>query len=360
MKKPEWAGLHRSDSQGLLTPFLAAASALYRAGLALRPSVTPRRLSGFVLSVGNLAAGGTGKTPAVVMLARWALRQGYRTAVLTRGYGGTYRNPVLEVSSGSGLCSDAGSAGDEPCLLAESLPGVPVIAGRKRYSAGLYAENKFGSGFFILDDGFQHRALARDMDLVLMDAVHPWGNGHLLPRGPLREPLENLERADAVVLTRAGSGDNAEAVRYVLRSMGMSVPVFLADHVPSCVVDHLGVEHPVHCLDGIKVAAFAGIGNPASFNRTLEKLGAEVVNFSSFPDHHIFTAQELDRLERGRRDSGAEWLVTTEKDWIRIRTGPRPYPGTIRSLRIAFSLLQGSEGLLTTISERVEARGFHR
>lgn len=309
------------------------------------------------MSVGNIVAGGTGKTPAVVMLARWAVEHGYRTAVLSRGYRGSYRRRVLEVSAGGGLLPGAESAGDEPCLLAESLPGVPVVVAKERYAAGIHAARRFGTGFFILDDGFQHRALARDMDLVLMDAAHPWGNGRLLPRGPLREPVKNLERADAIVLTRAGSGEDGAAVRNALRALGVPVPVFLADHVPAAVVDDNGIELPVSGLKGLRVAAFAGIGDPASFRRGLERLGAEVVHFDAFPDHHAFSPQELDRLERLRRETGARWLMTTEKDWTRITTARQPYPVSLRFLRISFSLLPGSEHLLTMILERVEAGG---
>jgi tetraacyldisaccharide 4'-kinase len=351
LKEPDWAELHRKDYQGLWTPFLAAASAAYRLGLALRPPVRSSRLPGFVLSVGNIVAGGTGKTPAVIMLTRWAFDRGCRAAVLSRGYRGSHRQRVLEVSDGSRLLSNAASAGDEPCLLAESLPGVPVIVARKRYLAGLHASRRFGSRFFILDDGFQHRALARDMNLLLMDATNPWGNGRLLPRGPLREPLESLERADVIILTRAGRGDRGAAAKHMIRSRGFSMPVFLADHVPACIVDCRGSTFSSDRLAGLRVAAFAGIGDPVSFRRSLELLGAEVVHFEAFPDHHFFSRHELDRMEAVRRKTGAQWLMTTEKDWIRIKTGGLPYPASLSVLRVVFSLLPGSEGLMTMISQ---------
>ncbi|HDR14733.1 MAG TPA: tetraacyldisaccharide 4'-kinase [Desulfobacteraceae bacterium] len=353
MKKPIWTELHRKDSHGFWTPLLAAASAAYGLGLSLCPSPSVKRLPGFVLSVGNIVAGGSGKTPAVIMLARWAKQCGHRTAVLSRGYRGSFRGRVLEVSGERSVNPEADRGGDEPWLIAESISGVPVIVARKRYDAGVYARRKFGSTFFVLDDGFQHRELARDFDLVLMDAVEPWGNGHLLPRGPLREPIASLERADAVVLTRSGRGDNGAAVKHVLRSRGLTMPVFLAEHSPDCIVGPGGENISSDRLNGLKVVAFSGIGAPASFMRSLEGLGAEVAHFEAFPDHHPFTSRELGGLEKIRRRTGAEWLVTTEKDWMRIRASGMRCPVSIRFLRIAFSLLPGSEGLLKMISERI-------
>jgi tetraacyldisaccharide 4'-kinase len=236
---------------------------------------------------------------------------------------------------------------------------VPVIVARKRYEAGLYASRKFGSEILILDDGFQHRELARDFDLVLMDAVKPWGNGYLLPRGPLREPLESLERADAVVLTRADRGDKGAATTHVLRSRGFTMPVFRAEHLPECIGEPGGGIVPLDRLNGLPVVAFSGIGAPASFKRSLESLGAVIVHFEAFPDHHPFSAGDLAGLESTRRRAGAEWLVTTEKDWARMMAAGVPHPISIRFLRIAFSLPPGSEGLLKMISERIDD-GLHR
>jgi tetraacyldisaccharide 4'-kinase len=359
LRKPDWSEFHLKESHGFWTPLLSAASAAYGLGLSLRPSPAEKRLPGFVLSVGNIVTGGSGKTPAVVMLARWAQRCGYPAAVLSRGYRGSFRGRVLEVSSDTRLNPEAGTGGDEPCLLAESIPGVPVIVGRKRYEAGAFASRKFGSSFFILDDGFQHRELARDFDVVLMDAVNPWGNGHLLPRGPLREPLETLDRADAVVLTRAGRGDKGAAATHMLRSRGLTMPVFRAEHSAECFVEPGGGTVPLGRIEGLPVVAFSGIGIPGSFRRSLESLGANIVHFEAFPDHHPFSRKELAGLENTRLKTGAEWLVTTEKDWARIRAAGVPCPFSIRILRIVFSLLPGSEGLLKMISERI-GDGLHR
>ena len=207
---PDWSRIHNRTKWNSWTLPLSVCSFFYGAGVRVRlrryysGALKVRRLPGFVVSVGNLTAGGTGKTPAVVMLAEWAAREGAKVAVLTRGYGGSHGREVLEVSDGKEVRLEPFLSGDEPCLLAKRLDGVPVIVANERYKAGLYAHGKFGSDFFILDDGYQHIRLARDMNIVLLDALNPFGNGHLLPWGPLREPLREIRRADACILTRAG------------------------------------------------------------------------------------------------------------------------------------------------------------
>ena len=226
----------------------------------------------FVISVGNITAGGTGKTPAVSMLAKWAFGEGHRVAILSKGYGGRYKHKVLEVSDGRHIYADAQVAGDEPLLLARGVSRSPVVISKKRYLAGMYAHKKFGSDFFILDDGFQHLELKRNLNLALIDASEPFGNAHLLPWGPLREPLSQLERADAFILTRFSRAQGAErrgqsakgnaqsaegrgqrternAIRHTsgamrspqetlafLKERFPSTPVFCADHIPDKVI----------------------------------------------------------------------------------------------------------------------------
>jgi len=195
---PDWSQIHQKETSGLLSVVLAFFSVLYGAGVKLRLRAYSgglfkrKSLPGVVVSIGNLTVGGTGKTPAVIMLAKWALNEGFRVALLSRGYGGRYRKKVLEVSDGNSIKADPRDAGDEPYLLAKKLSGIPVVVSGKRYAAGIFAHEKFGCNFFILDDGFQHMELRRDLDLALIDAEKPFGNGHLLPRGPLREPVDQL------------------------------------------------------------------------------------------------------------------------------------------------------------------------
>ncbi|MBW1946118.1 MAG: tetraacyldisaccharide 4'-kinase [Deltaproteobacteria bacterium] len=317
----DWSKIHASDRFTPVTPLLAVCSLLYSAGVRLYHLAwrfrTRQALPGFTVSVGNLTVGGTGKTPATCLLAKWARDEGFEVAVLSRGYGGSHENNVLEVSDGDGIRAGPDEAGDEPYLMARRLKGVPVIVSRNRYDAGMLAHEKYGTNCFILDDGFQHIALERDLDLVLMDAARPLGNGFLLPRGPLREPEGYLKRAHAFVLTRcSGEGGAAEAEAMLGREFP-GKPVFRSDHVPGKIIfpNRDNDEEPGF-LQGKRVAAFAGIARPEVFQETLEGLGAEVVYFKGFKDHHFFTNSELKDLVTRKESSKADCLLTTEKDWV--------------------------------------------
>lgn len=342
---PDWSQVHWKRGVGPWTCLLAVFSVLYGLGLKLRflayrhGFFKRKSLPGFVVSVGNLTAGGTGKTPATVMLAKWALNQGYRVAVLSRGYGGRYKSKVFEVSDGENIIGDPTETGDEPYLLAKNLPGVPVVLSKKRYLGGLFAHKKFGTDFFVLDDGFQHLELERDLDLVLMDAADPFGNGHSLPWGPLREPLDNLARADAVILTRFDNGSPGEAGLNFLRSRFSGMPLFRADHLPKKVVlPCLNEIHGPEFLKGKRVLAFGGIARPDAFRRTLTKLGAHVVCFKGFGDHYRYTRDEIQVLIRKKEECGADYILTTEKDWMRVFSFMSNYP-EIGYLCIEFDLL---------------------
>jgi len=308
-----------------LSPVLAPPAWLY--ALAVRRRVrayekgrwTRGRLPGRVVSVGNLTTGGTGKTPAVMMLARWAQKQGFRPAVLSRGYGGRYRGEVCAVSDGTRILADWRTAGDEPVLLAQHLPGVPVVLARKRHMAGKAAGTRFGADFFILDDGFQHLALQRDVDIVLLDARRPFGNGHVLPRGPLREPWPHLARAHVFVLTRYDGSAQAAASEAFLQRQFPETPVFHAVHAPAGLVWPLaGRRTDQGSLAGRRVAAFAGIARPETFRAALAGLGARIVGFRSFRDHYAFRTADVRRLARWANGLKADCVVTTEKDWVRL------------------------------------------
>ncbi|MBW1951114.1 MAG: tetraacyldisaccharide 4'-kinase [Deltaproteobacteria bacterium] len=325
VRERDWYDEKPSQGRAFSSGFLDLLSFLY--GIGVRAAFTARRkgllktknLPGFVLSVGNLTVGGTGKTPAAVMIARWARDRGHRVAVLSRGYGGATRQRTLVVSDGTRVLAGPDQAGDEPCLLARRLEEVPVVVGRKRYDAGVKARKIFGSDFFVLDDGFQHHGLARDLNLLLLDATLPFGNGRLLPAGPLREPTSAVSRAHALILTRAEEGERAFKNAARLRREWAPRPVFLGRHVARRVVLPGGEKHAVPgILKGMRVAAFAGIGRPASFMRTLDACGAQTVLFESFRDHHEFRAREIRALLDRARALGAELVLTTEKDWIRL------------------------------------------
>ena len=322
---PDWAQVHQGASPVLWFPLLAGLSFLYGAGVRIRLSAFKMRLlkrkslPGFVVSIGNLTAGGTGKTPAVIMLAKWALKEGYRVAILSRGYGGRSKEKVLEVSDGEVIKVDPRDSGDEPNLIARKLTGIPVIVSRKRFNAGLFAHRKFDTNFFILDDGFQHLEIKRDLDLVLIDATSPFGNGHLLPWGPLREPVDQLARADAALLTRFRNQGSAEETLASLNLKFPAIPFFCADHMPASVIFPQSNDvRELDFLKGKRIVAFAGIARPQEFKETLTRLGADLVYFKGFRDHHRFKPQEIRAMIQKKKKFGAQYLLTSEKDWVRI------------------------------------------
>jgi len=317
-------------SRAALAPLAAAygAAVSARAALYRRGWLRTRRAGVPVISVGNLAAGGTGKTPIVALVSGLLHEAGLAPAVISRGYGGRRDKDPMVVSDGAGesLRATAAEAGDEPVMLARALPGVPVVVARRRAEGAQLAVERFAARSLVLDDGFQHLALARDLDLVILDAVAPLDDGRLLPSGFLRERPEALRRAGAVILARAagadGSGDDSghdEAIGGWLRP---ATPVFHAEFRPRDLIDAEGKEiHPAGWLEGRRVAAFAGIARPGRFERTLSALDAVTEEFVTFSDHHVYTEPEARRLAdlAGR----CEALVTTEKDLCRL-AGTRP------------------------------------
>jgi len=348
----DWSKVHEKTalSPGILP--LAGLSYLY--GLAVRIRTTlyaskrKRKLPGFVLSIGNLTAGGTGKTPAAAMVAEWALKKGYRTAILSRGYRSKHPGKIFPVSDENGLLCTPAEAGDEPYLLAKNLPGVPVILSKTRYDAGLLAHERHGSNFFILDDGFQHIGLDRDLDLVLLDAANPFGNLHLLPRGPLREPVDHLQRADAFILTRTGHGTNAIMMNYLKKKFG-GKPAFQSEHVPSRVLlPNLNQSHGPDFIQGKRIVAFAGIARPEAFRETLRALGGEILHFTGFQDHHVFLESEFRKLIAEHHRLRADLLLTTEKDFVRL--GPLSLAENLLAyLTIQFRIVSGAEGFFEMI-----------
>jgi tetraacyldisaccharide 4'-kinase len=266
-----------------------------------------RRLPRPVVSIGNLTTGGTGKTPVVQWLARRLRDAGRPPAVLLRGY----RRGENERS-------------DEEAMLADSLPGVPVMADANRYRGGLRV---LRSGpqvhTLILDDGFQHRRLHRDVDIVLIDASNPFGYDHVLPRGLLREPPASLRRAHAVVLTRVDqtTPDVLQDIRRQVAGLVPEMAVFDSRHAFDAV-RFPDVSHPPGWLAGRRVLAFCGIGNPSSFRSLLARAGADVVQFRSFIDHHAYDDSDIDQLVEEARRQKADALLTTAKDWVKLNALP--------------------------------------
>jgi tetraacyldisaccharide 4'-kinase len=336
---------------------LAGFSALYKMGAGVQKKRVHKKgaghLPGFVLSIGNLTVGGTGKTPATLRVAEWAREEGYRPAILSRGYGGRHRKGVLDVTDGERVFIGPELAGDEPYLLARNLSGVPVCVSKDRAHAGLHAFKKHQIHFFILDDGFQHVGLHRDFDLVLLDGENPLGNGHLLPWGPLREPVEALKRADALVITRIGQTRLKDRwVEPVLKKFP-ETPVFFSDHFPSSV--HIpkgsGVFAPEY-LKGKRVVAFTGIARPESFKKTLLELGVALIFFKGFPDHYPFSRKDIEELVRQKTRLKGDLLITTEKDWVRMESIPS-CPVDLAYLTIRFGISSGEDLFFKMIKDKV-------
>jgi tetraacyldisaccharide 4'-kinase len=269
-----------------------------------RAHTVTRRVGVPVISVGNLTLGGTGKTPFVKWIAGWLGRQDVRVAIVSRGYGATRGRP-----------------NDEAMELADSLPGVPHLQSADRVAAALRAVSEHGAEVIVLDDGFQHRRLARDLDIVLLDASRPFGFGHVFPRGLLREPASGLARANVVCLSRADMVD--EPTRQEIRDTvaGLAPRAIWCElvHVPLELRNTMGETKPVTYLFGQRVAAFCGIGNPAAFRHTLESLGAEIVAWCAYADHHAFTKSDLRDIAELRDTSGAGAVVCTHKDLVKVR-----------------------------------------
>lgn len=295
---------------------LRGASFLYRLAISLRNRfyelglLRQAKLPCKVISVGNITVGGTGKTPMVIYLANLLKEKGFHPAVLSRGYKGKTKAPINVVSDGNRIFMKAEDCGDEPLLIAKSVNGVPVLTGPKRVLTGRVAMEQFGADILILDDAYQHRQLARDIDIVLVNAGRPLGNGFPLPAGPLREPPSSLKRADFIIRTGGGS---PTAPIY------SSKQEYRALHQAVSVVNGAtGRDYPLENLRGSRVCAFAGIASPEAFRQTLSETGAVVVAFLPYPDHHDYSREDIREIQKQAVEEKADMIVTTEKDGVKL------------------------------------------
>lgn len=321
----------------MIGPFARLRRVLHRKGL-LRSASLPRP----VVSVGNLTVGGTGKTPHVQFLARWLSERGVRVAILSRGYGRASRG-VAWASGEPPAAAD--SVGDEPALMARTLPGVSVIVGESRLEAGREALRRREVDAFLLDDGFQHLSLRRDADILLVDGIRGLGNRRTLPFGPLREPPDHVRFADALVVTRCTDPSGAGKVAAAL-AFPAGRPVAATRLAPRCLIDRDGAETALP-PSGTEVTAFAGLAHNDQFEATLRACGLRVRGFLSFGDHHRYGPGDIRRIAAA---SGGLPIVTTEKDLVRL---PGGLPFRAHALRVGVEFLSGWESLSRLVLERI-------
>jgi tetraacyldisaccharide 4'-kinase len=360
-----WWRAERGVGARALGLALAPAEALFRLAVAARGLWYERGLAHVqragvpVISVGNLAVGGAGKTPATAAIAARLLARSRRVAILSRGYGST-RSDLRVVSDGVRVLLDSAEGGDEPVLLARRLPGVPVLCGPRRAQLARHAIAAFRADALLLDDGFQHRALARELDVVVLDAANPFGNGHLLPAGPNREPIAALGRAGLAWLSRVDQVDGAEGaatlerLRALARDLTGRTPVE-SRHAPEELLDGaLERSLGLASLRGQRVLLLSGLARPGSFRRTVESLGAEVVGERRHPDHHRFTERDLEEALGAADRAGAARVVTTEKDAVRLPALAARDP-RLAVVRISAEIVRGAESLDAALDAALSA-----
>jgi tetraacyldisaccharide 4'-kinase len=288
---------------------------LYRAGVFKSFSIPCR-----VITVGNITVGGTGKTPTVSLLARSLFERGFKVAVVTRGYLGTKTKSPLIVSDGAQVLASCTEAGDEAVMLAAKLSGIPIIACRNRVAAGKHACVMFGADIVLLDDGFQHLQLRRDLDVVLVNAADPFGNGSLLPRGILREPFSALKRAGIIVLTKADSPVRVAEITAYIQGLNPDAGFFTASYMVACFRTFTaGLIVTADELSGKKAAVLCSIGDPESFINMISQSGIHVADTLVYPDHHAYCAGDFTAIRKVAARVDA--IITTEKDIAKLDAG---------------------------------------
>jgi tetraacyldisaccharide 4'-kinase len=303
-----------------------------------RGSLPIHRATVPVVSVGNLTVGGTGKTPMVEWISHYVRQQGVRAAILSRGYG-----------------AEQGGLNDEALELELSLPDVPHLQNPDRRASATVAVEELASQLLLLDDGFQHRRLARDLDIVLLDASEPFGFDYVLPRGTLREPVAGLRRAGVIVLSRADMIEPSarETIRRRALELAPHVVWCEVEHRAASLIDSVGGAYPLDQVRGQRVAAFCGIGNPAGFRHTLETLGCQVEAWQEFPDHHGYNRDDVDALEKLVQQSRVDQVLCTRKDLVKLRVptlGGKP----LRAVGVKLVFLRGEAELKSALAPHIE------
>lgn len=372
-------GQRRHGFARVIRVLLFGLSRLYRNAVQLRLALynggilRQHAFGCFVVSVGNLTTGGTGKTPVVELLARTLIQRGKRVAILSRGYrskprplwtrikGIFSKNPEIVpprvVSDGTKVLLDSGEAGDEPYMLARNLVGTPeqpgamVVVDKDRFKGGIYATSH-GADTLILDDGFQYLRLRPWTNIMLVDSTCPFHNHEMLPVGMLREPIKNMQRADYIFLTKSDGRDSLRHLRRFIKRHNPQAEIIECNHVPTYLQNTADPTDklPLTALADKKIAAISAIAVPESFNRYLENLGAHIVYKKHYADHHRYYPEELAEFDRKAKAAGAEMLLTTEKDAVRLPSLPESALPCY-FLRVEIKILKGEEAFNNCITQ---------
>lgn len=269
-----------------------------------------------VISIGNITVGGTGKTPLVMALAKGLMDKGNPVAILSRGYKGTKTSEPI-VSDGKTIFLSPEESGDEPFLMAQACKGIPVLVGKDRFVNGRIALQRFGVKGLLLDDGYQHLPLYRDINILLIDSHIGFGDDTLLPRGILREPLSQLRRADLFLLTKVEDPEGYQPLEKKIHEIHPSAQVFHCHYEPVSLVGPKEEQEEVYSLKGKKILALSGVADPQSFSSMLRKSGMKIVKEATFPDHHLYTNKDLSSVEE--KSKRVDCIVTTEKDMVKLK-----------------------------------------
>jgi tetraacyldisaccharide 4'-kinase len=333
---------------------------LYGAGIAIRNwlfdigILSSKDVGVPVISVGNLSSGGSGKTPLVELLAKRLTLAGKKVAIVSRGYK-RESSGTLVVSNGTVQCAEASAAGDEPAQMAAKLMGAVVIVDERRVRGATYAIEKFGSNVVILDDGFQHRYLRRNLDIVVLPVAEIEESGWMLPAGNRREPMSCIKRASLIAVSRCESVEQFQKAKGVVQKWTGKPVIGLMTKVGAFRRAGSRFSVDLGGIRGKSAVVFSGIGSPESFRRTLNSLGLDVRESIDFPDHHMFRESELKNLEMRLRESGADFCVTTEKDVARLTTPRKEFKSFLENVplfyvEIEHAMIAGE----TELNERID------
>lgn len=314
-----------------------------------------KRVGCKVISVGNLTVGGTGKTPTVELIARKLRDKGLKVVIVSRGYCGKSKAEVGVVCDGQELLMSPDEAGDEPYMLAKKLKDVPVLVGSNRFTVCSYASTRFDPDYFILDDGYQHIKLKRDVNILLIDGELGFGNGFVFPRGPLREPMAGINRADIVLINKSPKQGNDELLARIGK-VKSGLPVFKSTYRPDNLISLDSPEEiDINRLDGARVCALSAIADPSSFTSLLISLGAEVQMDRIFADHHSFTLEDIKTILKEAGQQDISMIVMTEKDAVKMEGLDLVSEIPIFYLPITLDMQRQDDIFIETIKARAEA-----